>query len=111
MDISSWQSQLRKGAAELVVLKVLAGGEAYGLEILDQAKSAGDLVAEGALYQLLNRLEREGKLASRWVTDGSSSHPRKYYALTDEGAQLFKEMQAAWAAFAAAMAAIMDSRT
>jgi PadR family transcriptional regulator PadR len=108
MDISSWQTQLRKGAAELVVLAVLSRGEAYGLEILDRAQTAGDLVAEGALYQLLNRLEREGKLASRWVTDGSSSHPRKYYVLTAEGAALFAAMKTAFADFSRSMSAILE---
>lgn len=107
MDISSWQAQVRKGAAELAVLAVLTGGQAYGLEILERSKATGDLVAEGALYQLLNRLEREGKLKSHWVTNGGS-HPRKYYALTAEGTALFAQMQAAWAEFSKSMSDILE---
>ena len=49
MDLDSWQSQLRKGAAELVVLSVLAKGEAYGLQILDRANQVGEVVSDGAL--------------------------------------------------------------
>ncbi len=108
-EIANWRSQLRKGAAELVVLAVLRRGEAYGLEILDRTQMADDLVAEGALYQLLNRLERDGKLKSRWQTDGSSSHPRKYYALTAEGERLFAEMSQVWSGFAQSISAIMET--
>jgi len=49
MDMTSWQAQLRKGAAELVVLATLAKGEAYGLQILDRANQAGEIVSDGAL--------------------------------------------------------------
>ena len=99
---------MRKGAAELVVLSVLSRGEAYGVEILDAAQAAGDLVAEGAIYQLLNRLEREGKLKSRWDTDGSAGHPRRYYSLTDDGRALFRQMSQVWKAFAGAMSAVVE---
>jgi PadR family transcriptional regulator, regulatory protein PadR len=108
MELNGWQAQLRKGAAELVVLAVLSRGEAYGLEILERAQAAGDLVAEGALYQLLNRLEREGKLAARWQVAGPSGHPRKYYALTAEGRRLFGAMQSAWGQFHRSMSQVME---
>jgi PadR family transcriptional regulator PadR len=107
MELSAWQAQVRKGAAELAVLAVLSRGEAYGLEILERAKGGGELVAEGALYQLLNRLERDGKLTSRWVTNGGG-HPRKYYVLTEEGARLFAQMQAVWTDFSNAMSDLLE---
>ena len=102
MDISAWLSQLRKGAAELVVLAVVSRGECYGLKILEEANAEGDIVSDGALYPLLNRLEKDGKLAARWVT-GDAPHPRKYYRLTEDGAATFAEMRQAWTAFRSAM--------
>jgi PadR family transcriptional regulator PadR len=98
MDLNSWQSQLRKGAAELVVLSVLAKGEAYGLQILDRANQVGEVVSDGALYPLLTRLEKAGKIAGRWDT-AEGSNPRKYYRLTDEGEAMLGEMRQLWRGF------------
>jgi PadR family transcriptional regulator PadR len=101
MDIASWQSQLRKGAAELVVLSLLKEGERYGLEILDQAGGPGGVLSDGTLYPLLTRLEREGKVEARWAMAEGAKVPRKYYRLTDEGAALAGEMQRLWHEFSA----------
>jgi PadR family transcriptional regulator PadR len=103
MDLRSWQSQVRKGAAELVVLGLLRRRELYGSELLDRARVGADLLSDGSLYPLLGRLEREGKLASRWSVARSGGHPRKYYRLTDDGAARFEAMYAAWNAFSAAV--------
>ncbi len=101
-DLNSWQSQLRKGAIELAILAVLGRGEAYGLEILDRANKAGELIADGALYPLLTRLEKAGKLAARWEA-GEGGNPRKYYRLTADGAATLDEMRRLWGGFRAMM--------
>jgi PadR family transcriptional regulator PadR len=107
MEISSWNAQLRKGAAELVVLSILARAEAYGLQILERANGAGEIVTEGALYPLLARLEKDSKLKSRWVTD-DGPHPRKFYQLTADGAAAQVEMIKAWVAFRMAMSKVVE---
>jgi PadR family transcriptional regulator PadR len=101
MDINSWQSQLRKGAAELVVLSLLSEGELYGIEILERAGGAGGVLSDGTLYPLLTRLEREGKLSARWAMADDAKVPRKYYRLTAEGEALIVEMQRLWHEFSA----------
>ena len=108
MNIALWQTQLRKGAAELVVLSIVGGGERYGLQIFKRANLGGEIVTEGALYPLLNRLERDGKLVSRWVVD-DGPHPRKYYRLTDEGMALLAAMTEAWVAFRTTMSDIVEA--
>ncbi|MGZ8284791.1 MAG: PadR family transcriptional regulator [Allosphingosinicella sp.] len=111
MDISSWQSQLRKGAAELVVLSLLKDGERYGLDILEQAGGSGGVLSDGTLYPLLTRLEREGKLEARWAMADDAKVPRKYYRLSDEGEALIGEMQRLWHEFSAFVSgAIEESR-
>jgi PadR family transcriptional regulator, regulatory protein PadR len=95
-----WKAQLRKGAAELAILAILERGEMYGLEVLDTAQSLAALgIAEGTVYPLLNRLEREGKLRSRWVSREDAVHPRKYYSLTAEGAATLAAMKEGWREF------------
>ena len=109
MDLAPWCSQLRKGAAELAVLSLLDVRERYGLQILEAANGCGEIVAEGALYPLLSRLERDGKLAARWSLD-DGPHPRKYYRLTPDGRATRAAMADAWIAFRTAMAEIVETR-
>jgi PadR family transcriptional regulator PadR len=101
VDTNSWQTQLRKGAAELVVLSLLRDGERYGLDILDSAGGIGGVLSDGTLYPLLTRLEREGKVEARWVMPETAKIPRKYYRLTGAGVQLVGEMQRVWYEFSA----------
>jgi len=108
MDTTSWQTQLRKGAAELVILAILGRGERYGLQILEETAAAGGVVTDGALYPLLNRLEREGKLAARWSLDEGVRHPRKYYRLTPAGERLLARMRQLWAEFRKTITSIVE---
>lgn len=110
MELAAWRAQLRKGAAELAVLATLGRDEMYGLELLEHIRAAGGLdLAEGSIYPLLNRLQKEGKIRGRWVEDPDAAHPRKYYALTDEGRALLAEMTAEWVAFEAGMRQIVGA--
>ncbi|MEK9211881.1 PadR family transcriptional regulator [Sphingomonas sp. 2378] len=110
MDIAGWQSQLRKGAAELVLLCVLARGEAYGVEILARIRGGGDLVSEGTLYPLLSRLEKSGRIAARWELPAEGGNPRKYYRLTAEGAALATAMRAAWIDFRTTITTLVEDQ-
>jgi PadR family transcriptional regulator PadR len=108
MELDAWKAQLRKGAAELAVLATLDQSECYGLELLEHIHAAGGLeLAEGSIYPLLNRLQKEGKIRGRWVEDPDAPHPRKYYGLTREGRALLVEMMAEWAQFEAGMRQIL----
>jgi PadR family transcriptional regulator, regulatory protein PadR len=100
MDVERWRSQLWKGAAELAVLALLERRDSYGVELLEAVRGREGLeLSEGTIYPLLNRLQKEGKLAARWVEDAGASHPRKYYGLTAEGRALLQAMKTEWAAF------------
>lgn len=107
MEISQWQAQLRKGAAELAVLSVLSPREQYGLQILDTANARGVIVTDGALYPLLNRLEVEGKIEARWEVE-NAAHPRKYYRLTEAGQAAQIAMKSAWIGFREAMTHLVE---
>lgn len=86
-----WQEQLRRGTLELAVLLAVAPGRRYGLEILRHLEFADLVLAEGTIYPLLARLERDGLLQAQWV-EGEGPRPRKYYQLTPAGRARMKRM-------------------
>lgn len=108
METASWQAQLRKGATELVVLSILGRGEAYGLQILQMANEAGELVTDGALYPLLSRLEKGGKIMARWIIPEGHGNPRKYYSLTPDGERMAVDMRRIWMAFRQNISALVE---
>ena len=101
--------ELKRGALELIVLHLLAPGEAYGYEIVSKltAETDGALeVTDGTLYPVLYRLERAGYVAIRWETP-ERGVPRKYYALTGTGREHLQRLTGEWTKFAGAMARLL----
>ena len=91
-----WDSQLRKGTLELVVLASRNGRQAYGLELLKNLQQLPTMqLTEGTLYPLLDRLKREGLIAAEWYQEGDS-RPRKYFQLTDEGEVKLAALSERW---------------
>jgi PadR family transcriptional regulator PadR len=108
----SIERELKRGSLELIVLHLLAPGEAYGYEIVSKLTSQtnGSLeVTDGTLYPVLYRLERAGFVAVRWETPVRGV-PRKYYRLTEQGQRELVALRAEWLAFADAMARLLDQR-
>jgi PadR family transcriptional regulator PadR len=104
--------ELRRGSLELIVLHLLAPGEAYGYEIVSTllAESNGALeVSDGTLYPVLYRLERAGLVSVRWETPPRGV-PRKYYRLTDAGRDELAALTEEWTAFANAMARLLGQQ-
>ena len=105
----SIERELRRGTLELIVLHLLAPGEAYGYEIVSKLteQTNGALeVTDGTLYPVLYRLERAGYVAVRWDTP-ERGVPRKYYRLTNEGRVELERLREEWTTFAKAMAKLL----
>lgn len=105
----SIERELKRGSLELIVLHLLAPGEAYGYEIVSKlaAQTNGALeVSDGTLYPVLYRLERAGFVDVRWETP-ERGVPRKYYRLTDAGRQELAQLTEEWTTFAKAMAKLL----
>ena len=101
--------ELKRGSLELIVLHLLAPGEAYGYEIVSKltAESEGALEGtDGTLYPVLYRLERAGFVSVRWETP-ERGVPRKYYALTPEGRAELARLTEEWTTFAGAMGRLL----
>ena len=87
---------MRKGLLELCILGIIKKQEeAYPSDILEQLKEAKLVVLEGTLYPLLTRLKNAGVLTYRWE-ESNSGPPRKYYALTGEGNDLYAQLRTTW---------------
>ncbi len=100
MNIESWKSQLRKGAAELAVLALLRKKNLSGIGILDTLAAHPEIgLSDGSIYPLLNRLEREQRIKGAWETPKGGGRGQKHYSLTPEGKAVFKEMNAVWRGF------------
>ena len=82
-------TQLRKGILELAVMGVLYHERHYGYSLVRVISETGSIdLKEGTIYPILARLDRDGLVRSEWV-QSEQGPPRKYYALTSAGRQLF----------------------
>ncbi|MDO5535284.1 MAG: PadR family transcriptional regulator [Propionibacteriaceae bacterium] len=89
--------QIRRGVVELAVLGLLAQGQRYGSQIVEElgARPALALTA-GTVYPLLSRLLKGGLIDSTWQ-ESPVGPPRKYYRLTPAGRAAEADLRAAWA--------------
>ena len=90
--------ELTAASAKPIVLAILANGESYGYKIIQRAQelSGGEITwAEGALYPVLHRLEREGLITSEWRVS-EQGRRRKYYRLLPEGRSALVEEKKQW---------------
>lgn len=95
MNLENTQSQMRKGILEYCILAVIARGEIYASDILEELKEARLIVVEGTLYPLLTRLKNAGLLQYKWV-ESVQGPPRKYYELTENGKTFLETLHNTW---------------
>ncbi len=79
--------ELKAASSKPLILTILASGESYGYQILqDITKLSGGNWewSEAMLYPVLKRLQSEGLINSNWV-QLKNGRKRKYYALTESG--------------------------
>jgi PadR family transcriptional regulator, regulatory protein PadR len=70
-----------------LILGILRGGESYGYQIIQKVKeqSGGGIEwANGMLYPVLHRLEKEKLVVTKWKLS-DENRMRKYYRLTEAG--------------------------
>lgn len=108
MNTENVRVQIRKGALELCVLRILGRKEAYASGISEALKQADLLVVEGTLYPLLTRMKNAGCLEYRWE-ESKSGPPRKYYQLTEEGRNLLEALNQEWTGFVDAVNSLKNS--
>jgi len=89
----SLRLELRRGCLTLAVLAQLRA-EHYGYTLRKALADLGLEIDEGTLYPLLRRLETQELLTSEWREEGGRK--KRFYRLTPEGRQIFKQLLAEW---------------
>jgi PadR family transcriptional regulator PadR len=96
MNFNKWQAQFKRGILEMVIMKLLDNKASYGFKIIELLDEILDLkIAEGTLYPIFSRLEKDGVLVSKWVF-GKTTHPRRYYSLSKKGEKVLEKMLNEW---------------
>lgn len=95
MKVENTQVQMRKGILEYCVLHIIARGEVYASDMIEELTAAKIMVVEGTLYPLLTRLRKAGLADYKWV-ESKSGPPRKYYTLTEDGSGFLAKLDNTW---------------
>ncbi len=102
------KSQLMRGTLEGCILKVISSKTTYGYEILEYLKSHGfSDIAEGTLYPLLLRLEKQGSVKSELLPSPLGPR-RKYFSITDRGRKYLEEFENCWRSVALSVSRIIS---
>jgi PadR family transcriptional regulator, regulatory protein PadR len=90
--------ELIAASTEPLVLSLLAQGESYGYALIQRVRELSEeriQWTDGMLYPVLHRLERDGRIKSRWKT-GETGRKRKYYSIQKEGRRALAEARDQW---------------
>ena len=88
------KSQLMRGTLEGCILKIISIKTTYGYEILEYLKQNGfEDIAEGTIYPLLLRLEKQGSIRSE-LLPSPLGPKRKYFSITEEGREYLQAFEA-----------------
>ena len=102
---NSFDREIKKGSAELLILSLLEMRARHGYDIsrLIEERSEGTLCFRVAsLYPLLYRLEKRGWIRGRWV-EKAGQRRRRYYRLTPQGREILASQKRGWQVFVAAI--------
>jgi len=96
MYIENWQTQLRKGLLDVVIMNLLSHGPCHGYEMVRQLKKIEGLkMREGNIYPILVRLEQDALIKS-YTESSSDGPPRKYFKLASAGKAILDQMNTHW---------------
>ena len=100
MQEQGWPSEWLRAVLWACTLQVISDHhEAYGYQIATALKERGlGTVGGGTLYPVLKRLESDHLVTSEW-REGLAGPGRKFYRLTQQGAETIAEVGAEWADF------------
>ena len=107
--MSSRDHAIIPGTVDLLILRTLQDGARHGFSVSRtlRSRSGGVVVLQdGALYQALHRMEREGWIEAEWGLSEKGKRA-KFYRLTSPGQRQLESETSRWRAYAEAVARIL----
>ena len=108
IDLLALNRELKKGAAELLLLTIIEPQPRHGYELgkLIETRSGGRLVFHlDSLYPLLYRLEERGWIKGTWV-ERPGERRRRFYGLTRTGQRVLRQQRQTWDEFVKAVSLV-----
>jgi PadR family transcriptional regulator PadR len=96
--MDNFETSLKKGVIEMLILSVIDSGEKYSREITKSLAKGGVIISDGTFYPLINRMRKEGLVKYRIVED-SSGIIKKYYSVSEKGSTQLSAMLQQWKEF------------
>ena len=82
----------------------------HGYEITEQLSNYGlDMVAQGTIYPLLLKLEKEHMVTS-YLKESNSGPPRKYYSITKNGEEYINSFKNVWGNISTTITKILENK-
>lgn|SRR5688572_13860054 len=103
------QTDALRGSLDLLVLKTLSLEPMHGWGISQRIQQLSDgalEVNQGSLYPALQRLEKDGLIASDWGTSENNRRAR-YYRITSAGRRALGREVESWQRFTAGVDALL----
>jgi len=103
------ERDLLAGTLDMLILRMLTGGPAHGLQIAQDIERRSEdvlLIEQGSLYPALHRLEARGWIRSTWGTSDTNRRAR-FYELTREGGSQLTAEAGRWETLTRAIARVM----
>ena len=103
------QTDALRGSLDLLVLKTLSLEPMHGWGISQRIQQLSDgalEVNQGSLYPALQRLEKDGLIASDWGTSENNRRAR-YYRITGAGRRALGREVESWQRFTAGVDALL----
>src|SRR5688572_33447854 len=107
--MSRSQTDALRGSLDLLILKTLSLAPMHGWGISQRVQQISNGVLEvnqGSLYPALQRLEKDGLVASDWDTTDNNRRAR-YYRLTPSGRRALGVELESWRRFATGLDAVL----
>lgn len=104
------RADVLRGHTDAVILAQLMRRDSYGYEInktIESLSGGAFVLKEATLYTAFRRLEDSGLIVSYWGDEAVGAR-RKYYKITQQGREAYRQARAEWADTARILHALLE---
>lgn len=97
MNTIAWETEMKKGLVELLVLKIIRKEKTFASKIVAEVLNCSATpITSNTIYPLLARLQKAGYILCSWEEETAYKQPRKCYTLSDEGKIYLGAIEEKW---------------